>query len=100
MDPPQVKAKPISDSDSAFGIMYIRRGKKKKGSETAVKREEWDDEREITLQTLRSVKKEGGGGARDIEAEIFPLPLMMNTTVGQAVFLQPMEVHGGADLHL
>jgi len=33
--------------------------------------------RETTLQTPRSVKKEGGGGARDAGAESLPLQFMM-----------------------
>jgi len=42
----------------------------------------------------------GGGGARDARAESFPLQPMEKTLVRQAVPLQPMEVHGGADIHL
>jgi len=56
--------------------------------------------REITLQTPRSVKKEGGGGAQNVTAESLPLQLVMKTMVRQVVPLQPMEVHGGADIHL
>ena len=56
--------------------------------------------RETTLQTPRSVKKERGGSARDAGAESLPLQLMMKTMVRQVVPLQPMEVHGGADIHL
>ena len=41
----------------------------------------------------------GGGGVPGAKAEISPQP-MMKTMVRQAVPLQPMEVHGGADLHL
>jgi len=48
--------------------------------------------RETTLQTPRSVKKEGGGGARDTGAESLPLQLVMKTMVSQAVPLQSMEV--------
>jgi len=55
--------------------------------------------RETTLQTPRSVKKEGGGGARNVEAESLPLQLVMKTMVRQLVPLQSMEVHGGADIH-
>jgi len=55
---------------------------------------------ETTLQTPRSVKKEGGGGARIVGAETLPLQLMMKTMVRQVVPLKPMEVHGGADIHL
>jgi len=56
--------------------------------------------RETTLQTLRSVKKEGGGGARDTGAESLPLQLMMKIMVRQVVLLQSMEVHSGAEIHL
>ena len=41
----------------------------------------------------------GGGGAPGAGAEI-PLQPMVKTMVRQAVPLQPMEVHGGADIHL
>jgi len=56
--------------------------------------------RETTLQIPRSVKKEGGGGARDTGAESLRLQLMLKTMVMQVVPLQSMEVHGGADIHL
>ena len=41
----------------------------------------------------------GGGGAPGARAEI-PLQPLVKTMVRQAVPLQPMEVHGGADTHL
>ena len=41
----------------------------------------------------------GGGGAPGARAEI-PLQPMVKTMVRQAVPLQPMEVHSGADIHL
>ena len=41
----------------------------------------------------------GGGGAPGAGAEI-PLQPMGKTMVRQAVRLQPMEVHSGADIHL
>jgi len=44
---------------------------------------------ETTLQTPRSVKKDGGGGARDAEAESLPLQLMLKTVVRQAVPCSP-----------
>jgi len=56
--------------------------------------------RETTLQTPRSVKKERGGGARNVGAESLPLQLLRKTMVRQFVPLQSMEVHDGADLHL
>jgi len=46
------------------------------------------------------VKKEGGRGAPGARAEIFPLQLVLKTMVRQAVPLQLMEVHSGADIHL
>ena len=41
----------------------------------------------------------GGGGAPGTRAEI-PLQPVVKTMVRQAVPLQPMEVHDGADIHL
>ena len=41
----------------------------------------------------------GGGGSPGAGAEI-PLQPMVKTMVKQAVALQPMEVNGGADIHL
>jgi len=43
---------------------------------------------------------EEGGGARNVRAESLPLQLVMKNMVRQLVPLQPMEVHGGADIHL
>ena len=46
------------------------------------------------------VSEEGGGeAAPDTRAEI-PLQPVVKTMVTQAVPLQPLEVNGGADLHL
>jgi len=56
--------------------------------------------RETTLQTPRSVKKEGEEVLQALEWRFFSLKLIMKTMVRQAVPLQPMEVHSGADLHL
>jgi len=41
----------------------------------------------------------GGGGAPGTGAEV-PQQLVVKTMVKQAVPLQPMEVHGVADIHL
>ena len=41
----------------------------------------------------------GGGGAPGARVEI-PLQPVVKTMVRQVVPLQPMEVHGGADIHL
>jgi len=55
--------------------------------------------RETVLQTPRSVKKEGEEVLQAPE-QTLPCSLWRKTLVRQAVPLQPMEVHGGADLHL
>jgi len=98
MDLLLAKAKLIGDGGSA-SVITLRKGRKKN---LAVRRQLEREVRkqETTLQTPRSVKKEGGGGARDAGAGSFPLQLVMKTIVSQVVPLQPMEVHGGADLHL
>jgi len=44
--------------------------------------------------------RRGGGGAPGAGAGIFPLQLMKMTMMRQAVPLQPMKVHSGADIHL
>jgi len=54
--------------------------------------------RETTLQTPRSVKKEGEEVVQVPEQRIFPLQLVMKTMVRQAVPLQSMEVHSGGDI--
>jgi len=56
--------------------------------------------KETSLQTPRSLKKEGAGGARDAGVQDLPLHLVMKTVVSQAVPLKPMEVHRGADIYL
>ena len=45
-------------------------------------------------------EKGGGGGVPGAGAEIFPLQLVIKTMVRQAVPLQSMEFHSGADIHL
>ena len=51
-------------------------------------------ERNISADTKDSGEGRGGGGAE------IPLQPVVKTMVRQAVPLQPMEVHGGADIHL
>jgi len=47
------------------------------------------------------VKEEGaGGGAPGAGEESLPLQLVMKAMVRQVVPLQPMQVHGGTDIHL
>ena len=41
----------------------------------------------------------GGGGTAGTRAEI-PLQPVVKTMVMQVVLLEPMEVHGGSDMHL
>jgi len=73
MDPSLAKAKPISDGGSASVITYLRRGKN--CEEMAVEREERDYMRETTLQTPRSVKKEGEEVLEMPEQRVFPCSL-------------------------
>ena len=55
--------------------------------------------RGTTLQTPRSGKKEGEEVLQAPEQREIPLQPMVKTMVRQAVPLQPMEVHSGADIH-
>ena len=63
----------------------------------------WDTEVRICERNNLAdpkVSEEGGGGdAPGAGAEI-PLQPVVKTMVRQAVPLQPMEVHSGADIHL
>ena len=56
--------------------------------------------RGTTLQTPRSVKKEGEEVLQAPEQREILLQPVVKTMVRQVVPLQPMEVHGGADIHL
>jgi len=71
MDPLLAKAKPISNGGRASGITWLRRGRKN-CSETAVEREEQDDVKETTLQTPKSVKKEGEEVLETLRQRAFP----------------------------
>jgi len=55
-----------------------------------VRGEDRDDVKETTLQTPRSAKKEGEGGAGDAGAESLLLQLVLKTMMRQAVSLQSM----------
>jgi len=46
------------------------------------------------------IEEGGGGGASGGTGAEIPLQPMEKTMVRQAVPLQPMEVHGGTDIHL
>ncbi|GAB0209734.1 hypothetical protein GRJ2_003439100 [Grus japonensis] len=46
------------------------------------------------------VSEEGGGGGSPGAGAEIPLQPMKKTMIRQAVPLQPMQVHGGADIHL
>ncbi|GAB0177996.1 AN1-type zinc finger protein 5-like [Grus japonensis] len=98
MDLLLAKAKPISNGGSTSGITELRRG------ETAVQQQLQpergvEEVRGTTLQTPRSVKKEG---RRLLQApeQRSPCSPLVKTMVRQAVPLQPMEDDGGADIHL
>jgi len=54
--------------------------------------------RETALQTPKSVKKEGEEVLQVLEQ--IPQHPVMKTMVRQAAHLQPMEVHGGGNIHL
>ncbi|GAB0179480.1 AN1-type zinc finger protein 5-like [Grus japonensis] len=86
MDLLLAKAKPISNKGSASAITYLRKEKKKKGA--------------AAFAAGDNVSEEGGEvGAPATGAEI-PMQLVEKTMVRQAVPLQPMEVNGGADIHM
>jgi len=94
MDLLLAKAEPISDSGSASGITCLRRGKKNL---------QWEEGVTIRVRNNSAdtkVSEEGGGGGAPAATAETPLQPVMKITVRQAVPLQPMEVQGGADLHL
>ena len=99
MDPPLAKA--IINGGSASGITYLRRvcvgGTWCRNS--SQRREELRlCERNKSADTKVSAEG-GGGGGPGTRAEITTQPVE-KTTVRQAVPLQPVEVHGGAEIHL
>ena len=95
-DPPLAKAKPSSDGGSTSGIKHSQEGKKP--AELQQERGVRVCERNNSADT--KVRAEGGErSAPGARAEL-PLQPTEQTMVGQAVPLQPMEAHGGADLHL
>jgi len=95
-DPLLAKAEPISKGGSISWITHLRRQKNCRATiaEEGVRIRERNNSADI------KVSEEGGGGdAPGTRAEI-PLQPMAKTMVRQAVPLQPMEVHSGADIHL
>ncbi|CAM9267070.1 unnamed protein product [Bubo scandiacus] len=88
MDPPLAKAETISNSGSASGIMYLRK-EKKKTTQLQLKRRVRMCERNNSADTKIS-EEGGGGGAPGARAEI-PLQPLVQTMVGQAVPLQPVD---------
>ncbi|XP_072707914.1 uncharacterized protein [Ciconia boyciana] len=96
VDLPLAKAEPVGDGGSASGITYLRSGGKT--AQLQMERGVRICERNSPADTKASEER-GGGGAPGAGAEI-PLQPLVKTMVRQAVPLQPMEVHGGADIHL
>ncbi|GAB0183117.1 hypothetical protein GRJ2_000777000 [Grus japonensis] len=99
-DPLLAKAEPISDSGSASGITELRvkqtnTWQQQLQPERGVRR----CERNNSADTKVSAEG-GGGGAPGARAEIPLQQPVEKTMVRQAVPLQPMEVNGGADIHL
>jgi len=89
-------AKPISNGGSTSAITYLRRG----GENTA----QFKSERGVRIcQRTNSADTEvceGSGGAAPGTGAEIPLQPVEKTVGRQAVPLQSMEVHGGADIHL
>ena len=87
------EAEPITGGGGVCVITYLRRGKDL----------QWDRGVRICGRNNSAdmkVNKEGEGGRAPGARVENPLLLMVKTMVRQAVSLQPMNVHGGADIHL
>jgi len=92
------EAEPISDSGSTSGITHERR--KNNLCRGILQQERGVRICESNNSADTKVSEEaGGGGAPGTRAEI-PLQPVMKTMVRQAVHLQFVEVHSGADIHL
>jgi len=93
MDLLLAKAEPISDGGSTSEITYLRRGEKsvKMAVERGVRYEGNNS------ADTKGSGEGGAGGAPDAGADF--LQPMEKIMVRQAVPLQSMEVHSGADLH-
>ncbi|GAB0208407.1 mitochondrial enolase superfamily member 1 [Grus japonensis] len=97
-DPLLAKAESISGGGSDSVITYLRRERK------LLRNGSWRRgvricERNNSADTKVSEEGGGGGAPPGAGAEI-PLQPVVKTMVKQAVPLQPMEVHSGADIHL
>lgn len=88
------RAEPISNSDRATGMKELRRGKKNTLGSSSWERDVKICERSSPAEP-RVSEKGGGEGAR---AET-PLQPLMQTLLRNGVPLQPMEFHGGAEIH-
>ena len=77
---------------------FKKGGKTLRNTSSSQKRGVRISERNNSADTKVS-EEGGGGGAPGATAEI-PLQPVVKTMVRQAVPLQPMEVNGGADIHL
>ncbi|GAB0203981.1 AN1-type zinc finger protein 5-like [Grus japonensis] len=92
----------MSNGGSASGITYLRKGKKNKQT---MKQQHFQPERGLRIcernnsADTKDREEEAGGDAPGARAAI-PLQPIVKTMVRQAVPLQPMEVNGGADIHL
>jgi len=83
--------------------MIFKKGKKLLCNSNCSQREESEYVKETTMQTPKLVKKEGKEVLHALEQRLVLHALeqpMVKTMVSQAVPLQPMEVRGGADIHL
>ncbi|KAJ7400338.1 hypothetical protein BTVI_106358 [Pitangus sulphuratus] len=97
---PLAKAKPIRSNSNASVITYLR--KESCCAERIPAREERSENIGTTRQTPRSVQKEGQEVLQALELwHLQPVvKTVVKTIVKQAVPLQPMEDHGGAETHL
>ncbi|GAB0207606.1 AN1-type zinc finger protein 5-like [Grus japonensis] len=88
------KAETINNGGSASVITYLRRGKK------LLHNSSWKRGARIRERNnYADTKVSEGGGGGDAPGARAEIPLQQ-TMVKLAVPLQPMEVHGGADIHL
>ncbi|GAB0206975.1 hypothetical protein GRJ2_003163100 [Grus japonensis] len=99
-NPLLAKAKPISDGGSASVITYLRREKTQETKQQHSQPQRGVRRCERNNFADTKVSEEGGGGGGPGAGAEIPLQPLVKTMVKQAVPLQPMEVNGGADIHL